>query len=645
MGKQPVYSVVIALSIVSTMVVTLFLGGIATTIAQNNGPEVSVSSNSAVANQRITLTATGFTADAEIGEVAEGETQVSGITLAGEAIPWARINGGNTVSVNSEGKWSATLDLPLNATTTASGTKTIQATDSEGVSGSVTITIPTRSLSIAPSGGRLRTVAVVRGENFPSKNDNGSSFTVAITYGTGSDVLATFSVVPDASGDFEAQVRIPDTAVIPSTNTVKASFQDSASVVVEETVTHEVLPPLIRVSPTSGPPGTSVVFAGEGFRANVRIQEVTVGRSRLIAGQELYTDSDGNLSIERIIPDRELGSQTVEITAGNLTVYAAFTVTTDPTPTPTPRPTRTPTPTPTSTPTPTPTVPLSDLDGTIRLSPASGLPGSVVKVYGRGFPPEARLRGVQVGSVYAMPNPRASADQNGRLTFDFIIPSLDPGRYNVFVKTGYLNVAHHQFTVLGPPTPTPAPTPTGTPTVTPAPQLPGGGDPPHVFLGTARLDGAPAPEGTAINAYDGTKLVGATLAGPGGRFSIHTHRSDHPVTFTVDNHTAMETWAQWELGRITSNFHLNASSVARYEDTPAFVFQANPELVSVFTYDNTRKRWQFFDPKVGDASTIERFTAGQVYLFRVSRTVTLQLNGDSRTLSCVGDNCWNQVAW
>ena len=49
-GKQTVCSVAIALLTVSTMVVALFLGGIATTIAQNNGPVVSVSTNSAVAN-------------------------------------------------------------------------------------------------------------------------------------------------------------------------------------------------------------------------------------------------------------------------------------------------------------------------------------------------------------------------------------------------------------------------------------------------------------------------------------------------------------------------------------------------------------------------------------------------------------------
>ncbi len=645
MGKRIVCSTNFVACIAIAVASALFLGGIATTIAQNNGPQVSVSTNYAVANQRIMLSATGFTASAEIGEVAAGETQVSGITLAGEAIPWDRINGGNTVSVDSDGEWSTAVDLPLNATTTASGSKTIEATDSEGVFDSVSFHIRDRAVEIDPPAGRAGTFAMIIGEGLPASNAAGSSFAMTLSYDAGSGEGITMPVEPHSNGELRAQFRIPTTGTIPSTNTGKISFQDDDGVVVEETFTHEVLLPLIRVRPTSGPPGTTVVFAGEGFRANVRIQEVTIGRSRLIAGQEIYTDSEGKLSIERIIPDRELGSQTVEVTAGNVTVYAAFTVTTDPTPTPTPRPTWTPTPAPTSTPVPTPTVPLTDLDGTIRLSPASGLPGSIVTVHGEGFPPLRPLRAVLMGGVYATPDPRPSADKDGTVTFDVIIPSLDPGTYNFFVMSGRINATSHLFRVLGAPTPTPAPTPTGTPTSTPAPQLIGSQDPPHVFLGTARLDGAPVPEGTPINAYDGTKLVGATLAGQGGRFSIHTHRSDNAITFTVDDHTAGETWDVWQLGRITPAFNLNASSVTRHEDSPALVFQANPELVSVFAYDNTSKRWQFFDPRVTDASTLERFIPGRPYLFRVSGNVWLLLNGTEHYLSCSAGNCWNQIVW
>lgn len=646
MGKRIACSVIVVASIMMAAF-SLLLGEIATTVAQNDGPNLTISTTSAVANQRISLSATGFTANAEIGEVSEGETQVSGISIGGEDIPWDRINGGNTISIDSDGEWSATLDLPLTALTTAAGSKTLEATDSAGVSDTDSFNIRARSIDIDPYGSRVGTFALISGEGLPARNNHGSSFTLTVTYDTGSGNAISIPAQLHPNGELQAQFRIPAAVSIPSTNTVKASFQDDNGVVVEEMVTHQVLSPAIYLNPTSGVPRTGIRITGEGFRDNVPISHVSVGTILMGAPPNSLTDSNGMLSLDTFVPNLAPAIVTVKVTAGNLTASAGFTITPGPTLTPTPRPTWTPTPPPANTPTPTPTTPQSVLDGNIRLSPASGLPGSIVTVHGVGFPPSRALRGVQVGSINAMPNPVPSADQNGRLTFDFVIPSLDPGTYNVFVKSGYLNVAHHQLRVLGPPTPTPAPTPTPTasPLVTPAPQLPGGQVPPHVFIGTANLDGNAVPEGTRIKAYAGNTLVGSTTATPGGKFSIHTHRSSEAITFTVADKPASEEWTNWESGKVSPGFNLNARSVTLFEDSPVLVFQANPELVSVFTYDNTRKRWQFFDPTVGDASTIEKFTAGQIYLFRVSRTATLPLNGVSRTLSCAGGNCWNQIVW
>ena len=135
--KGLTYAVAIALPLVAAVAFVLFLGDIASTIAQNGGPQMAVTPNQAVANQRISLNATGFTAGSEIGKAAEGTDQVSAISIGGEDIPWERFNGGNTANVDSGGNWSTSLDLPLTAATTAAGSKTIQATDSEGITGSV----------------------------------------------------------------------------------------------------------------------------------------------------------------------------------------------------------------------------------------------------------------------------------------------------------------------------------------------------------------------------------------------------------------------------------------------------------------------------------------------------------------------------
>ncbi len=683
MRKSFAYFITITISTAAALAVALFLGEIATTIAQNDGPQLLVTPSQAVANQRISLTATGFTPNSEIGEVAEGEEQVSGISIGGEDIPWDRINGGNTVSINSDGEWSTTVDLPLTATTTAAGSKSIQATDSEGSTVSVTLTIPERSITITPNTGRVGTLAMIRGVHFPATNGNGSRFSMSFTYKSGTKAGSLGSAVPDTSGAFEVQVRIPTWVTIPSRNDLRADFSDDNSRLVTSRTIHTVESPGISPSQTSGIPGSSVTISGEGFKAFVPVASVTIGSIEVTPASRPSTDSNGMTSFEITIPALDPGVHSIEFQAGDLSASAGFTVIAAPTPTPaptntpaptptatstptatatpdpanTPTPTTTatpsptltatptPTPTPTSTPTPTPTVPLSDLDGTIRLSPVRGLPGSVVTVNGAGFAPSERLRGVQLGDINVTPKPRPSADQDGRLTFDFVIPAVDPGTYNVFVKSGWINVAHHQFTVLGPPTPTPPPTPTGPPLPTPAPQLSAGSIPPHVFIGSARLDGNSVSEGTTINAYDGTTLVGATTATPGGRFNIHTLQSASTITFKVAGRPAGETWSTWLSGNVTRNFHLNASSTIQIEDTPASVFQKYPGLVRVFSFDNDSKKWSLYDPTIGDFSDLNRFVKGQTYLFLVSRTTRVLMNSTERHLSCAGGNCWNQIVW
>ena len=159
------------------------------------------------------------------------------------------------------------------------------------------------------------------------------------------------------------------------------------------------------------------------------------------------------------------------------------------------------------------------------------------------------------------------------------------------------------------------------------------------------MDGFLVSEGTTINAYNGNKLVGATTATSGGKFSIHTHPSNGAITFIVDKSPARESWNQWSSGQITPDFHLTATSESQFQVTPALLFQTNPDLVRVFTFDNTTKQWQFYAPSVAEFSDLEVFTPGQAYLFLVSRDITVSMNGTERDLTCEAGNCWNQIVW
>ena len=111
------------------------------------------------------------------------------------------------------------------------------------------------------------------------------------------------------------------------------------------------------------------------------------------------------------------------------------------------------------------------------------------------------------------------------------------------------------------PTPTPTATPTATPTPTPSPtptpavcERPedGGGLPPAIFTGTARIDGQLAERGTAIMATVGDACCASATVGANGEYTLQVPSGcGSPVdtiAFTVDGLTAAETGVWSNLG-------------------------------------------------------------------------------------------------
>ena len=296
------------------------------------GPVINVTPGTIWANQRISLVGTGFSSNAVIGDDdlldgPDAENDLSKISIGGEVIKRSRISDGEDVEVDSGGNWSASVDLPLSSSTTAEGERAIRVTDSGGRSGVVTVTILARTVTITPSEGRVGTIAAVRGEGFPSKNDEGSSFNVEIVYDAGNDKETTVSAVPDASGEFEVQLRIPTTASIPSSNTVKVTFEDDDGVAVVTTVAHDVPEGVISLSNTSGGPGSTVTINGEGFKTFVPISLVKVGTLDVTPAPKPATDGNGMMSFDITIPGLDVGIQTIEVHVGRTTSSTGFTVT------------------------------------------------------------------------------------------------------------------------------------------------------------------------------------------------------------------------------------------------------------------------------------------------------------------------------
>lgn len=331
----------------------------------------------------------------------------------------------------------------------------------------------------------------------------------------------------------------------------------------------------------------------------------------------------------------------------------------------------------------------------VKLSQSTGASGVVVTATGQGFKNGTSLgfflddnvNGMlDSGEILLCQVASVGSDDTGSCSFTVSSPPFALGKNYVNAVDGRSNYAsdttsdEQKFVLLPDPTATPEPTPrpTSTPRLTPTPtprptttpyptptptpiqpaptavyvpapeppQLPGsGGTPPHIFAGVANLNGSPAGQGVAVDAYDGGRLIGATVTQAGGRFSIHVHRAEGVITFRVNNQAAAESWTAWRQGQVTTGFNLTAGGVSSNEQDPARLFAALPDLVRAFGFDNATKRWDFFDPAAADVSTLTRFMPQHSYWLLVSHTTRLLLNGVERDLYCVEDNCWNLIVW
>ena len=292
------------------------------------GPQINVTPGSVLANQRVSLVGTGFSPGSVIAN-ADDPLKVADpeISIGGKMILGTRINDGDPVRVDNGGNWSASVDLPLAEATTAEGERALRVSDSRGRTGGVVVDIPAREVTVTPEAGRVGTIAVVRGTGFPSKNDEGSSFNIQIVYDASNGNTSTVSAAPDASGRFETQLRIPTTAAIPSSNSIKVSFRDEEGVLVPITVPHEVPEGIINLSQTSGGPGSTITINGEGFKSFVPISLVKVGTLDVTPAPKPSTDGNGMMSFDILIPGLDVGIQTIEVEVGRTTSSTGFTVT------------------------------------------------------------------------------------------------------------------------------------------------------------------------------------------------------------------------------------------------------------------------------------------------------------------------------
>ena len=85
-------------------------------------------------------------------------------------------------------------------------------------------------------------------------------------------------------------------------------------------------------------------------------------------------------------------------------------------------------------------------------------------------------------------------------------------------------------------------------------------DAPHIFIGTAIVNGLTATTGVPITAWDGDTQIGSTTVTAGGKFNLSVNRSSGRITFKIDNVNAAQSHPAWEFGGLETGFNLTATS-------------------------------------------------------------------------------------
>ena len=173
----------------------------------------------------------------------------------------------------------------------------------------------------------------------------------------------------------------------------------------------------------------------------------------------------------------------------------------------------------------------------------------------------------------------------------------------------------------------------------------------HEITGKATVNGWPAPLGTPITAWqdfdDQPRQIGYTLAGAEGSFALQIIGIADLITFRIGKMGTRENLFSGRSGRGTFKIALTA------KDGPCTGYGSGTEMeelladkfIRAFTFDNAAKEWLFYDPAVGDASTLQTFIPGRAYFILVSENVGVSLNGNYQELSHIAGNGWNLIVW
>jgi hypothetical protein len=300
------------------------------------GANLSLSHETVLPNQDLTISGDGFTQSSAEVCIAEGGITLADVPLqiddtndcgaatlaAADVDPATLAQPERGIRLSSGGTFTVTVRVEETTGTipvalATAGTFELKVVDTQGAQGILTVTVPERTIEVSPLSARPRDLITVIGRNFIADNPDGLSTNVQLTYDGGASCTRSTTADPDASGNFRETLRIPTGCAIPSTNTVRAELQAANTTIDTETATHEIPQALVRVSPVRGSSGNTVTVSGEGFRTFTAVDDVRFGNLSGLGNRTVNTDASGNFSVEDlVVPGLDVGIHAVRVDVG-----------------------------------------------------------------------------------------------------------------------------------------------------------------------------------------------------------------------------------------------------------------------------------------------------------------------------------------
>ena len=270
------------------------------------GAPVTVSPSTAVAGQEVTVTGTGFTKGDDLAT----------ITVGGQTVTFVSSGGLNTsstiasdVAIDSSGNFSTSFLVPNTSTTRTAGSHKILVTDDGNLAGEVFLVVPARTLTLNVVKSKRGSEVTVTGTGYEALGS------VALTYLSGTTSTALGSSTANSDGGFTKVVTIPNSASIPSTNTITGAISGGGS----QTASHEIPPAEITLDLAEQVTGGSLTITGSGFPSYAVVSALTVGGLDTRPVPSPSTDVDGGFTTTVLVPGINSGSHNVSVTAGSVT--------------------------------------------------------------------------------------------------------------------------------------------------------------------------------------------------------------------------------------------------------------------------------------------------------------------------------------